>query len=83
MMTSFALPSLDTIPIMIFCTDAFYGGDVYSYDSSCTGSGICCTIVRNPAVFSRKHNRMLYAWVVFLPVSDRYDAADMIDIELL
>ena len=66
-----------------FCTDAFYGGDVYSYDSSCTGSGICCTIVRNPAVFSRKHNRMLYAWVVFLPVSDRYDAADMIDIELL
>lgn len=59
-----------------FRTDAFYGGDVYSYDSPCTESGICCTIVRNPESFSQEHNRMLYAWVVFYP----YQIAMMLQI---
>ena len=38
-------------------------------------------IVRDPTSFIK--NNIIYTWIVFLPISDAYDAADLIDIELV
>ena len=61
--------------------DKFYGEYEFAFAAVGTKYGMKYKIVRDTKMSDDKC--IIYTWIVFLPVSDEYDAAEMIDIELL
>ena len=66
-----------------FDTDEFFTGEVFSFGSYGTCSGMKYKIVRDPNSFHHEFQYTILTWIVILPVSDEYNAADLIDIELV
>lgn len=55
--------------------------DAFTFSTDAENYGMNYKIVRDPTSFIK--NNIIYTWIVFLPISDAYDAADLIDIELV
>jgi hypothetical protein len=55
--------------------------DAFTFRTDSENYGMNYKIVRDPTSFIK--NNIIYTWIVFLPISDAYDAADLIDIELV
>ena len=55
--------------------------DAFTFRTDAENYGMNYKIVRDPTSFIK--NNIIYTWIVFLPISDAYDAADLIDIELV
>ena len=66
-----------------FETDRFYGGYDYTFGSFGTDYGMKYKIVRDPKRCEYAYEYLIYTRIVCLPISDKYDAADLIDYELV
>lgn len=66
-----------------FAAHKFYGGHNFTFANDECDYGIKYIIVREPNHKDTSFETTIYTWVVCLPLSDKYDAAYMIDIELV
>lgn len=55
----------------------------FSFSTECEKTGIRFRIERVPQAFPDESDRTLTAWVIWLPVSESYDAAELIDIDFV
>lgn len=63
-------------------TKRFYGV-LTTFDTAETARGIRYTVTRDAADCKNEGVFIAYTWIACLPPSDRYDAAEMMDMELL
>ena len=63
--------------------DWFYGERVFAVRVAGTASGVQIEIVRDPLSFDDAASRLTELTVIWLPVSAEYDAAELIDTELV
>ena len=63
-------------------TKRFYGV-MTTFDTAETESGIRYTVTRDAADCKNEGGFLAYTWITCLPISDQYDAAEIMDIELL
>lgn len=67
-----------------FATNRFFGGQTFTFGTVGTEHGVSYIVVRNPEKSEfNEEQHIIYTWIIFLPVSNHYDAADLIEIELV
>ena len=66
-----------------FSSDKFYGGYNFTFGTCGADYGMTYKIVRIPDSSHTSFDTTIYTWIVCLPISYKYDAADLIDIELV